>query len=102
MEIKNFLKWIIIKDIYCTKNLPNLTIGNLARSIGVKQNHPYFHEVLGKLVDAEVIYIEEINHSAKLVQINHKKLKKLIVDSEVYGHFREFVTTARPLDYCIP
>ena len=74
-----------------TSNCKDLTIGNLAKKIDIPQTHPYFYEVLGILMDLQAIVIYNIIGNIKLIRINHKRMKKILEESEVYEQFQEFI-----------
>lgn len=89
MEIDNFLKWVIVKDILFIDNENVLTMSKLAEKINISKHHPYFYEVLGQLMDEGAVYVYDIVGSMKLIKINHKKVIKILKESPIYEHFSQ-------------
>jgi len=99
MQINSWKKWVILKKILILKIKKELSIGELAELIPIKQNHPYFQCVFKYTVDNGVITYTKKIGTTQFIKINHKKLLNLIWDTEYIDDVMDVITIKYPLGF---
>ena len=89
--IDTFPKWLLLKKIAVLKIKKEITIGELAKELEIEQTHPYFHIILGFLIDKEVIKHTKTVGMAKFIKINYKKIENLIKETKMTQEFIDLI-----------
>jgi predicted AAA+ superfamily ATPase len=91
MNKHDFIGWRMLKNIFLTKNTKNMKIKDLAEKIGTYPTHPYYSNLIRELIENGGILVIDIIGNSKLIEINHKVIRRLLLESSVYGEVAEFI-----------
>ncbi|MAG47077.1 hypothetical protein CL617_00595 [archaeon] len=82
--IDSFSKWEILSKIALLKLKKSISLSDLARKIDVSTTNPYFHRIIGFLIDKNIIHDMGNIGRNRMIQIDRRKIIEFTYNYKFY------------------